>query len=144
VDTLSVVEVELVSSTLGYLIYKNLLRGKSTLMTLAFIGGGSVQLTHKMLQKPLMTLSNLQATLIKPNGEFYFAGSLQKLSSNTPAVSCMDVTPGYSGFISVTDNVQACQPSSFSTSTTYTLPLNPSLIFSTVSGVSTAMTTLSL
>jgi hypothetical protein len=105
VDTLSVVEVELVSSTLGYLIYKNLLRGKFILMTLTFIGGGSVQLTHKMLQKPLMTLSDLQATLIKPNGEFYFAGSLQKLSSNTPAVSCMDVTPGFSGFISVTDNV---------------------------------------
>jgi hypothetical protein len=144
VDTLSVVEVELVSSTVGYIIYKNLLRGKSTLMTLTFIGGGNVQLTHKMLQKPLMTLSNLQAALIKPNGEFYFAGNLQKLSSNTPAVSCMDVSPGFSGFISVNDNVQACQPSSFSTSATYTLSLNPSLIFSSVSGVSTAMTILSL
>jgi hypothetical protein len=76
VDTLSVVEVELISSTLGYLIYKNLLRGKSTLMTVTLIGGGDVQLTHKMLQKPLMTLSNLQAALIKSNGEFYFAGNL--------------------------------------------------------------------
>ena len=97
--------MELVSSSVGYLIYKNLLRGKSILMTLTFIGGGDVQLTHKMLQKPLMTLSNLQAALIKSNGEFYFTGNLQKLSSNSPAVSCMDVTPGFSGFISITDNV---------------------------------------
>jgi hypothetical protein len=105
VDALLVVEVELVSSTQGYLIYKNLLRGKYTLMSLTFIGGGSVQISHKMLKKPLMILSNLQTALIKSNGEFYFAGNLQKLSSNTPAVSCMDVTPGFSGFISVSDNV---------------------------------------
>ena len=48
-DILNVEELQMVSSTFGYMIYKNIVRNKLSLMSFNFVGGGNIETKIKML-----------------------------------------------------------------------------------------------
>jgi hypothetical protein len=85
-----------------------------------------------MIQKPILTLGNFQAAKILGNGEFYFAGTISKIDSNNPSLPCINVSPGSTAFISTSNNVEACQYSSFSTSVAYNYGLDAALVFTNI------------
>ena len=62
VDSLAIVEMSIVSDTQGSMIYKNLNRGKIMIMIFEFnTGTNSIDITLKILQKPMMNLNDFKA-----------------------------------------------------------------------------------
>lgn len=111
------IDLELFLGVQAYLVYQNTARGKLGLLSLTYAGTGSIQVVNKMLNKPILTVSQFRAAKLTSSGNFYFAGDMQTLPSANPSIPCMSVAPGNSAFISYTDNTYECQRSSLSAST---------------------------
>jgi hypothetical protein len=125
-----VIDVELYMGVQAYLVYQNTARGKLGVLSLTYAGTGSIQVVNKMLNKPILTLSQFRAAKVTASGHFYFAGDMQILPSSNPSIPCMNVAPGNVAFISYTDNTYECQRSSLSTSSQYSVITNLALVFS--------------
>jgi hypothetical protein len=117
VDALKVIDVELFLGVQAYLVFQNTARGKIGLLSLTYAGSGSIKVVNKMLNKPILTVSQFRAAKVTASGNFYFAGDMQTLPSANPSMPCMSVAPGNAAFISYTDNTYECQRSSLSAST---------------------------
>ena len=70
------IDVEIYMGAQAYLVYQNTARGKIGLLSLTYAGTGIIQAVNKMLNKPIITVSQFRAAKVTASGHFYFAGDM--------------------------------------------------------------------